>query len=337
MARALDLAEEGARGEERRREVRAQRRLPPLERELPHRLVGARPDAGDRRADVDAAELLARLREERVDLRLVGEVGAERDRAAELRGERLRALAAAVVVNDDARALGCERARARGADAARRPGDDDALACESGVHERQSSLPRCASTSSATSRASPASSSGAQTGGDQTLYHEGRKLYTEEINAAVRGAKTAGATEIVVMDCHGAGGDYTFNSLLPDRARSRLRVRRPERVDGVHGVPRGGLRRRALRRHARDGGHARRRACRTRCRARRWQNLRFNGRSSARPASTRRSAGTGAARCCSSPATARRAGGDGAARRRPHDGRGEGRPRPLQRALDSRR
>jgi D-amino peptidase len=55
----------------------------------------------------------------------------------------------------------------------------------------------------------------AQTGGDQTLYHEGRKLYTEEINAAVRGAKAAGATEVVVMDCHGAGGDYTFNSLLP--------------------------------------------------------------------------------------------------------------------------
>jgi D-amino peptidase len=57
----------------------------------------------------------------------------------------------------------------------------------------------------------------AQTGGENsTLYHEGRKLYTEEINAAVRGAKAAGATEIVVMDCHGAGGDYTFNSLLPD-------------------------------------------------------------------------------------------------------------------------
>jgi D-amino peptidase len=54
-----------------------------------------------------------------------------------------------------------------------------------------------------------------QAGGDQPLYHEARKLYTEEINAAVRGAKAAGATEIVVMDCHGAGGDYTFNSLLP--------------------------------------------------------------------------------------------------------------------------
>src|SRR2546423_11966367 len=55
-----------------------------------------------------------------------------------------------------------------------------------------------------------------QTGGDQPLFQEGRKLYTEEINAAVRGAKAAGATEIVVMDCHGAGRDYTFNSLLPE-------------------------------------------------------------------------------------------------------------------------
>jgi D-amino peptidase len=55
-----------------------------------------------------------------------------------------------------------------------------------------------------------------QTGGDGPLYQEGRRLYTEEINAAIRGAKKAGATEIVVMDCHGAGGDYTFNSLLPD-------------------------------------------------------------------------------------------------------------------------
>jgi D-amino peptidase len=51
-------------------------------------------------------------------------------------------------------------------------------------------------------------------GGD--LFEEGRKLYTHEINAAARGAKAAGATEIVVMDCHGAGGAYTFNSLVPD-------------------------------------------------------------------------------------------------------------------------
>src|SRR5436190_2848071 len=47
-------------------------------------------------------------------------------------------------------------------------------------------------------------------------YHEGRKLYTQEINAAVRGAKAAGATEIVVMDCHGAGKHWSFNSLIPE-------------------------------------------------------------------------------------------------------------------------
>jgi D-amino peptidase len=55
-----------------------------------------------------------------------------------------------------------------------------------------------------------------QTNGGEALYEEGRKLYTQEINAAVRGAKTAGATEVVVMDCHGAGKGYDFNSLLPE-------------------------------------------------------------------------------------------------------------------------
>jgi D-amino peptidase len=55
-----------------------------------------------------------------------------------------------------------------------------------------------------------------QTTGGEALYEEGRRLYTEEINAAVRGAKSAGATEIVVMDCHGAGGGWTFNSLVPE-------------------------------------------------------------------------------------------------------------------------
>jgi D-amino peptidase len=57
---------------------------------------------------------------------------------------------------------------------------------------------------------------GEQTSAGEPLYEEGRKLYTEEINAAVRGAKKAGAKEIVVMDHHGAGKAYSFNSLLPD-------------------------------------------------------------------------------------------------------------------------
>ena len=55
-----------------------------------------------------------------------------------------------------------------------------------------------------------------QVNGGAPMYEEGRKLYTEEINAAVRGAKRAGSTEIVVVDCHGAGGDWSFNSLIPE-------------------------------------------------------------------------------------------------------------------------
>ncbi|HEY8775123.1 MAG TPA: M55 family metallopeptidase [Gaiellaceae bacterium] len=55
-----------------------------------------------------------------------------------------------------------------------------------------------------------------QVAGGEKLYDEGRVLYTEEINAAVRGAKAAGATEIVVMDNHGAGEEYSFNSLVPE-------------------------------------------------------------------------------------------------------------------------
>jgi D-amino peptidase len=55
-----------------------------------------------------------------------------------------------------------------------------------------------------------------QTNAGEPLYQEGRTLYTEEINAAVRGAKAAGATEIVVMDCHGAGKGHDFNSLLAE-------------------------------------------------------------------------------------------------------------------------
>jgi D-amino peptidase len=55
-----------------------------------------------------------------------------------------------------------------------------------------------------------------QTSGGDPMYEEGRRLYTEEINAAVRGAKAAGATEIVVMDHHGAGQAWSFNSLIPE-------------------------------------------------------------------------------------------------------------------------
>ena len=55
-----------------------------------------------------------------------------------------------------------------------------------------------------------------QVTGGKPMYDEGRRLYTEELNAAIRGAKAAGATKIVVVDCHGAGGDWNYNSLIPE-------------------------------------------------------------------------------------------------------------------------
>lgn len=48
----------------------------------------------------------------------------------------------------------------------------------------------------------------------EPLYEEGRKLYTGDLSAAVRGAKKAGADDIVVVDTHGAGGDRSFNSVV---------------------------------------------------------------------------------------------------------------------------
>jgi len=53
-----------------------------------------------------------------------------------------------------------------------------------------------------------------QVGGGKAGYPEGRELYTAEVNAAVRGAAHAGATEILVIDGHNAGGDWRANSLL---------------------------------------------------------------------------------------------------------------------------
>ncbi len=100
----------------------------------------------------------------------------------------------------------------------------------------------------------------AETTGGEPLHAERSRLYTEEINAAVRGAFTGGATEVVVMDCHGAGKGWTFNSLIPDLLDPRCDFVVQQEWTRVHRVPRAGLRRGAVRRHARDGGHAGRRA-----------------------------------------------------------------------------
>jgi D-amino peptidase len=55
-----------------------------------------------------------------------------------------------------------------------------------------------------------------QVNGGAPLYEECRRLYTHEVNAAVRGARAAGATEVVAVDCHGAGGGWNFNSFIPE-------------------------------------------------------------------------------------------------------------------------
>lgn len=56
-----------------------------------------------------------------------------------------------------------------------------------------------------------------QVSGGKPQYEEGRRLMTAEVNAAVRGAKAAGADDIIVIDCHGAGGAHSFKSLIPER------------------------------------------------------------------------------------------------------------------------
>ena len=47
-------------------------------------------------------------------------------------------------------------------------------------------------------------------------YEEGRRLYTADVNAAVRGVRKGGANHIVVVDGHGAGADHSFNSWIKE-------------------------------------------------------------------------------------------------------------------------
>ncbi len=61
-----------------------------------------------------------------------------------------------------------------------------------------------------------------QTGGSSPMYQEGRELYTEEVNAAVRGCLAGGATSVVAQDGH--GGAYpngrAFMNWIPSRLQS---------------------------------------------------------------------------------------------------------------------
>src|SRR3989449_10385471 len=63
------------------------------------------------------------------------------------------------------------------------------------------------------------------TGGGTPLYEEGRRLYTEEINAIVRAGRRAKADDVIVVDGRGGGyeGARGFMSLIPDRLERSAR------------------------------------------------------------------------------------------------------------------
>ena len=57
-----------------------------------------------------------------------------------------------------------------------------------------------------------------QVNGGAAMFEEGRDISTRRrltLPCVVR--KPLGATEIVVVDCHGAGQGWTFNSLIPEK------------------------------------------------------------------------------------------------------------------------
>ncbi len=55
-----------------------------------------------------------------------------------------------------------------------------------------------------------------QVTGGTGMYAECRTLFTNEMNAAVRGARAGGATDVTAIDCHGAGHGWSFQSLVPE-------------------------------------------------------------------------------------------------------------------------
>ena len=108
------------------------------------------------------------------------------------------------------------------------------------------------------------------------MYEEGRRLYTAEINAAVRGAKAAGATEIVVMDCHGAGEGWTFNSLIPEELDPAASTSSRTNGRSTRSSSRAASTRRSSSACTRWPARATA-SSRTRSRGSSWWRLRFNG------------------------------------------------------------
>jgi D-amino peptidase len=115
-----------------------------------------------------------------------------------------------------------------------------------------------------------------QVDAEGAAYEEGRRLYTEEINATIRGAFSGGATEVVVMDCHGAGGDRSFNSLIPDALDERCEfVVQHEWTEYTEMLEQGCDAALFVGQHARAG--AERGVMSHTVSATRWHELRFNG------------------------------------------------------------
>lgn len=63
------------------------------------------------------------------------------------------------------------------------------------------------------------------TGGRSPLYDEGRRLYTEEINAVVRACRRSKVDDVIVVDGHGGGyeGARGFMSLIPEQLEQGAR------------------------------------------------------------------------------------------------------------------
>ena len=85
-------------------------------------------------------------------------------------------------------------------------------------------------------------------------YERFRRLMTEDVNAAVRGAFAAGADEVIVSDGHWNATNILIEQLDP---RARLNSGTPRPYSMIEGVDSGG-RRRPLHRLPRPRGHAER-------------------------------------------------------------------------------
>ncbi len=70
--------------------------------------------------------------------------------------------------------------------------------------------------------------------GQGPQYELAARMLTGEINAAVEGALAAGATDIIVNDCHGSGLNLPYEQLHPE-ARILLGSPRPRRFLGLEG------------------------------------------------------------------------------------------------------